>query len=84
MSTAAMVNVFLWLGLIVSGLLLCAGYYLLGMLGAATYGRLRRVYQLSVISYWLQRLEREGVRCFPKARDKAADAAIAKATGDSQ
>lgn len=35
--------------------------------GERTFRRLLRVYHLSVIAYWLDRLEKEGQRCFQKA-----------------
>lgn len=36
-------------------------------MGKRIYERLTRKYALHVVWYWLERLEKEGVRCFPKA-----------------
>ena len=45
-------------------LVLC---WLSGRMAADTYKRLRRTYHLSVIGYWLERLEKGGMREFQRA-----------------
>jgi hypothetical protein len=63
--------------------MICAGFTLLivvqslllvavGWLGKDIWRRVARVYALHVIWYWLNRLEKEGVRCFPKAGEDQA------------
>jgi len=64
MNAAALVTVYAWVGLLVSIALLLAGYGLTALLGKELLRRLRRVYHLSVILYWLGRLERNGTRTF--------------------
>lgn len=45
-------------------------YWLAGLVGTEVLRRLRRIYHLSVIVYWLNRLEKEGTHCFQKAEGK--------------
>ena len=63
------------------GLMVCASgiamvmalmfvFWCLRFAGERTFKRLLRVYHLSVITYWLDRLEKEGQRCFQKALDE--------------
>lgn len=55
-------------------LLLCAlgaTWYLTGLLGREVFNRMKRVYHLTVIWYWLDRLEKGGVREFQKAEKGA-------------
>lgn len=40
-----------------------------GYAGKNMYKRLRRIYSLNVVWYWLNRLESEGKRCFEKSDD---------------
>lgn len=45
--------------------LLCLGaYLLLEFIGKEIFTRMRRVYHLSSIAYWLNRYEKEGRKCF--------------------
>lgn len=46
-----------------------ATWWLTGLLGNAVYKRLRRTYHLTVIGYWLDRLEKGGMREFQKAEE---------------
>ncbi|GER16734.1 hypothetical protein [Variovorax boronicumulans] len=46
-----------------------AAWWLVGLLGNEVYKRLRRTYHLTVIGYWLDRLEKGGMREFQKAEE---------------
>lgn len=61
---AATVSLWAWLGLAVSFVALLFLYWMAGLLGHAVFKRLRRVYHLTVIWYWLDRLERLGTHKF--------------------
>jgi hypothetical protein len=63
-NTLAFVSALAWVGLAVSAVLLGVSYYLLGLLGKEVFTRLRRVYHLSVVWYWLDRLEKLGTHKF--------------------
>lgn len=65
------------LSMIAVGVLVIA---LAGMVGSHLFRNLRRVYCLSVIAYWLPRLEKEGYRVF--ARAEADDRAKHRAAGE--
>lgn len=54
---------------IVQSLLLVA----IGYLGKRIYKRLTRTYALHVVWYWLERMEKEGKRCFEKADDTSGN-----------
>ena len=43
------------------------------IVGHETFKSLRRVYHLTVIGYWLDRLEREGTHVFKKASKEASN-----------
>lgn len=65
---AAITGAIFWVvigGLMVISLLVIV-WWLLGWFGAYVFKRLRRVYHLTVIGYWLDRLEKEGSHCFPR------------------
>ena len=47
--------------------LVVALWFFTGYVGAGVFERLRRIYHLRVIGYWLDRLEKGGVRVFEKA-----------------
>lgn len=68
--TAAVVNTYAWLGLVVSSVVLIGLYFLLGLLGVKVYRRLARVYHMTVITYWLGKLEKEGGRVFQRAQEE--------------
>lgn len=53
-----------------------ATWWLSGLLGKEVFARLRRTYHLSVIGYWLDRLEKGGIREFQKAERQDNAAAI--------
>jgi hypothetical protein len=75
---AAILTAYAWLGLAVSAGLLCAGYWLIGLLGVEVYKRLRRVYHLSVVWYWLDRLEKLGTHRFMRPHpDPSVDPMVA-------
>lgn len=50
----------------IAGLLLVS--YVAAVVGQETFKRLRRVYHIAVIGYWLDRLEREGTHVFQKTQ----------------
>lgn len=56
------------LGLLGAIASLLAVSYVAGIVGQETFKRLRRVYHISVIGYWLDRLEREGTHVFQKTQ----------------
>lgn len=56
------------LGLLGAVAALIAVWCIAGIVGQATFKRLRRVYHITVIGYWLDRLEREGTHTFQKAK----------------
>ena len=53
-----------------------------GLVGAKLFRDLRRVYCLSVITYWLKRLEREGYHTFQRARCEVREHARNPLPGD--
>lgn len=65
---AAMTGAIFWV--VTSGLmviaLLAAVYWAAGWFAYLVFKRLRRAYHLTVIGYWLDRLEKEGTHCFPR------------------
>ena len=65
-----MTEVYLWVGAIVCNAVLLAAYLVAGMLGKQVWKRVTRVYHLTVIAYWLDRLEREGTHVFEKAKEQ--------------
>lgn len=56
---------------VVLSLLLGAALWLVGIFGNKLFNDLRRIYSLTVISYWLKRLEREGTHTFERAKREA-------------
>lgn len=72
----------LWIGRIVMAaaggvlalLLLGVAWWFTGILGAEVFKRVRRIYHLRVIGYWLDKLEKEGPRVFEKAQQEDAAA----------
>lgn len=69
-------------GGVLAGALLLVVWWLVGLLGRDVFKRLRRIYHLRVIGYWLDRLEKVGLREFEKAEahDKAQVAMSVKRT----
>lgn len=65
--------VMLGAGGIVAGLFLAGVWFLVGLLGRDVFKRLRRIYHLRVIGYWLDRLEKVGLREFEKAEQQDQD-----------
>jgi hypothetical protein len=62
-----------------------ATWWLAGLLGNEVFKRIRRVYHLSVIWYWLDRLEKGGMREFRKAEaDDKAHGVTPLVDGESQ
>lgn len=55
-----------WIGWVITMTIQVVLWYVLGLLGEITFKRLRRVYHLTVICYWLDRFEREGHRTFQR------------------
>ena len=62
-----MSEIYLWVGLVIVNLILGALWVATGYLGKEVYDRIKRVYSLTVVWYWLDRLEKEGLRTFEKA-----------------
>ena len=56
-----------FIGLVCSLIALSVLWFISGLWGVAVWKRLKRVYHLTVILYWLERLEKNGVREFQKA-----------------
>lgn len=52
---------------------LAVTYYFVGLLGAEVFKRIRRIYHLTVIGYWLDRLEKGGMRVFQKSEEYDAN-----------
>lgn len=61
------INIYAWIGLIVSWLILIPLYLATIFAGRSVWKRLRRIYHMSVLSYWLVRLEEEGTHVFERA-----------------
>lgn len=55
-----------WIGLVVVAAVQFALWWVVAVFGKAQFIRLRRVYHLHVLGYWLRRLEREGQRTFQR------------------
>lgn len=60
------------LGVIVVGGVLGFLVFVTGLIGEKLFKDLRRVYSLTVITYWLARLEREGTHTFERARKEVS------------
>ena len=67
MNTATLVTTYAAIGLTVVVALLGLGWYLTLIAGRLLWKRLVRVYHLTVILYWLDRIEKVGWRTFQKA-----------------
>ena len=61
-------EIYLWVGLVIVNLILGALWVVTGYLGKEVYDRIKRIYGITVVWYWLDRLEKEGLRTFEKAR----------------
>ena len=68
-----MTEVYFWVGLVLANLLLASLWFVTGLYGHAVFKRMMRVYHLTVIWYWLDRLEKEGTHVFEKARKEPND-----------
>lgn len=60
-----------WAGWMVTTGVLLVLYGVTAALGQHIYKRLRRIYALHVIRYWLERLEREGTHVFERVAEQA-------------
>ena len=67
MTPVLIFTVYAWVGLIASSALLVFLYLVAGAFGTLLYKRFRRIYSITVVHYWLERLEREGLRTFERA-----------------
>lgn len=67
---SASVIIVAWIGIAMLASLFGAALYATNLLGRHLFRRLRRVYHLTVLGYWLDRMERDGIRTFEKADDK--------------
>ena len=63
-------TVFAFIGLVCTNIVLLALWAITGGWGNATWKRLRRTYHLTVMLYWLERLEDGGWRVFQKAEQE--------------
>lgn len=69
-SLVSVITVYAWVGWLVTTLVLGVLYVATGVLGVRVYRRLARVYHMTVVTYWLGRLEKEGVRVFQRAQEE--------------
>lgn len=76
---SAVVLAHFWIGALVSLCGSVAAWLVAGYLARSVYFRLKRVYSLTVIWYWLDRLEREGTHTFEKARADVSKKAVVPA-----
>jgi len=63
-------EVYFWVGLVVANLVLGALWAITAYLGKEVWQRITRIYSLTVIIYWLDRLEKEGTHTFERARQE--------------
>lgn len=66
MHEIAVWTVYGWIGLVLVAMLQLVLWVVCALVGKALFKRLLRIYHLTVISYWLGRLERKGVRRFQR------------------
>ncbi len=59
-------TVYAWVGWVVVTSILGVLYFVTWVLACEVYTRLRRTYHLSVVHYWLDRFEKEGLRTFQR------------------
>lgn len=62
------VNFYAWIGLIVSTVLLLPAYWLSLEAWRQVWRRINSIYSMTVVTYWLRRLEKEGLATFERAR----------------
>lgn len=67
MDIATLIQVYGFIGWLVITAVLLVLYWWTGILCEDIGKRIARIYHLSVMFYWLKRLEREGTHCFKKA-----------------
>lgn len=71
MSDAVVMGFGFWSLAVCACLLLSAALgfslWLVGILGAQLFKRLRRIYSMAVVGYWIDRFEKEGLATFEKA-----------------
>lgn len=73
MNTAALITAYALIGMGVCLLILGGLSYVTWRTAKAVWANLRNIYSITVVTYWLQRLEREGWRTFERARTKQDD-----------
>lgn len=66
MSAAYLITAYAFIGWLLVTCVLAALYWFSGLLGRKVFTRLKRIYHLTVIGYWLDRLESEGTHVFEK------------------
>lgn len=66
MNELAIWTVYGWIGWALVLVLQIVAWLVCGLIGRKLFSRLRRIYHLTVISYWLNRLEKEGGRTFQR------------------
>lgn len=71
---ASSVVIVAWIGWAILCASLGIALYATNLLGKHLFRRIRRVYHIAVIGYWLDRLEREGTHVFKKASEGANNA----------
>ncbi len=69
-----MSEVYYWVGLVVVNFALAALWLITWYFGQEVWRRATRIYSLTVIYYWLDRLEKEGTHTFERARQEATKA----------
>jgi hypothetical protein len=73
MNELAIWTVYGWIGWALVTVLQLAAWGVSTVVGKKLFRRLIRIYHLSVLSYWLDRLEKEGRRTFQRAQDGDED-----------
>jgi len=63
-------TIYFWVGLVIVNSILGALWLLTGWIGKGLMQRLTRIYHMTVILYWLKRLEKEGRHTFQRARNE--------------
>ena len=68
-----MTEIYLWVGLLVTNAVLVALWWVTAIVGAVMWKRITRIYSMTVIIYWLDRLEKEGMHTFERAQQEARE-----------
>jgi hypothetical protein len=60
-------------GLLLASVLLYIGYKVLGVVGQLFFNRVVKVYHVSHLHYWMDRMEKEGTHCFQRSIDEVKE-----------